>query len=80
VLVAFGDKIAMEETLDQALRAVFGRPAAPTPRMERPAKPTEPAGPVMAEQRLKALEKALEAALRELKELEKALEPPAGER
>lgn len=88
VLVAFGDRIAMEETLDQALRAVFGAPAAPARRVERPAKPPEPVGPVTAKQALTHLRRMRERYRQddwagfgqELKALEQALEALARER
>jgi uncharacterized membrane protein (UPF0182 family) len=87
VIVAFGDRIAMEETLDQALRAVFGQPAPSAPRVEQPVKPSEPAKPVTAEQALQHLRRMRECYRQddwagfgqELKALEKALEALTGE-
>jgi uncharacterized membrane protein (UPF0182 family) len=39
VIVAYGDQVAMEPTLEQALRVVFGKPATQAPRREAPQAP-----------------------------------------
>jgi uncharacterized membrane protein (UPF0182 family) len=39
VIVAFGNQIAMEETLEQSLQRIFGGKAAPPPQVEPVAQP-----------------------------------------
>lgn len=69
ILVAFGDQIAFEDTLDQALTALFGSSGMkPTPTPTDPDAPvTEPGTPSVE------LEIALQAALDAIKEKEAAL-------
>lgn len=73
ILVAFGDQIAFEDTLDQALSALFGSSGiTPTPE------PTEPGAdggqePETPDGSLTALEAALQQALEAIREKEEAL-------
>ena len=48
VIVSFGDRIAMDETLDGALARVFGAPAPRAAAEVTPSPPTGPAGSVKA--------------------------------
>ena len=72
ILVAFGDQIAFEDTLDQALTSLFGSSGMnPTPTPTDPdAEPTEPGTDVPVSPNL---ELALQQALEALKEKEAAM-------
>lgn len=69
ILVAFGDQIAFEDTLDQALSSLFGSSGiTPTPEPTEPGEePETPTGNATA------LEAALQKALEAIKEKEEAL-------
>ncbi|MCC7571406.1 UPF0182 family protein [Candidatus Micrarchaeota archaeon] len=45
VIVAYGDTIVMEETLDEALEAIFGEAAPDAGRQEQPEEPVQPTEP-----------------------------------
>jgi len=45
VIVAYGDTIVMEETLDEALEAIFGEAAPDAGRQEQPEEPVQPTDP-----------------------------------
>ncbi|MFM7013435.1 MAG: UPF0182 family protein [Actinomycetota bacterium] len=69
ILVAFGDKIAFEDTLDQALSVLFGSSGIdPTPT-----EPTDPEQPTKPSDGLTALDAALAQALQAIKDKDAAL-------
>ena len=83
VLVAFGEKVAFEDTLDAALDAIFGGdsgadagdggvPTDPTPEPTDPETPTEPTDPGTGNIDEAALAEALEAYQEALADREKA--------
>jgi uncharacterized membrane protein (UPF0182 family) len=75
ILVAFGDQIAFEDTLDQALTSLFGSTGI-TPEPIDPAEPTEPGEPSEPTDPgtiSPALQAALSLALEAIKEKEAAL-------
>ena len=49
VIVAAGEKIAMESTLEESLAAIFGAAAPPTEPVVEPPSPAEPGEPITAE-------------------------------
>lgn len=72
ILVAFGDQIAFEDTLDQALSALFGTSGiTPTPTPTDPNDGTETPDPSTGDNA--ALDAALQQALQALQEKEEAL-------
>jgi uncharacterized membrane protein (UPF0182 family) len=67
VIVGFGDRIAMEETLDGALARVFGGPASPAGAEVAPSRPGEVGAEGSTKSLLDAAASALTRATEELR-------------
>jgi hypothetical protein len=72
VIVGFGDRIAMEETLDGAIARVFGGPASPARAEVAPSRPVGAEGSVKA--LLDAAASAVTRASEELRRLSELLQ------